>query len=620
MTDETGAGSSAAAQSAFLGSESWERLKAERDPKLFAAAWLDVQCRITSGVLQGVVVFGPPEKGPFAPIAMWPKGSLGSPGIATAVEHAMVQRHPAVETSRRITPESKQKRDAVAVPLLVDGQICGAAAIEIEHADEPRQQRVIEELQWGAVWLETLVHRNKYTASDRLVTVLDLVATSLQHERFQAAATSVATELAGILNCERVSIGFLRGRHCQVKALSHSASFGKKANIIRAMEAAMDEAVDQHATVIYPPSEDGPVQVVRAHAALVKDHGAGTVCTVPFTEGERILGAMTLERPEGDTFDPSIIRLCEHAASLLGPMLDVKRKDDRWLIQKAGDSLRNYARKLVGPRHTALKLISIAALVVIVFFTFANGDFRVTADARLEGTVQRAISVPMAGYVVEANVRAGDIVKAGDVMFTLDDRDLRLERLKWASQKSQYSREYSEARAENDRAKLRILAAQIEQADAQVALIEEQLERINVKAPFDSFVVSGDLSQSLGVPVERGDVLFEVAPLDDYRVILQVEERDIGELAAGQTGQLALSGMPDETIPIRVDKITPVSTAEDGGNFFRVEATLAGDASAKLRPGMEGVGKIDIGERKLIWVWTHKITHWMRMFFWSWWP
>jgi RND family efflux transporter MFP subunit len=274
----------------------------------------------------------------------------------------------------------------------------------------------------------------------------------------------------------------------------------------------------------------------------------------------------------------------------------------------------------VGPRHTALKLGTAVALVTIVFLSFADGDFRVTADARLEGSVQRAISVPMAGYVAEANVRAGDIVKQGDTLFTLDDRDLRLERLKWVSQKSQYSREYSEARAERDRAKLQILGAQIEQADAQVALIEEQLERTNVKAPFDSFVVSGDLSQSLGAPVERGDVLFEVAPLDDYRVIMKVDERDIGEVAAGQTGQLALSGMPGETIAINVEKITPVSTAEDGINYFRVEATLADEAFAKLRPGMEGVGKVDIGQRRLVWIWSHKITHWMRMFFWSWWP
>ena len=139
-------------------------------------------------------------------------------------------------------------------------------------------------------------------------------------------------------------------------------------------------------------------------------------------------------------------------------------------------------------------------------------------------------------------------------------------------------------------------------------------------APFDGIVVSGDLSQSLGSPVERGDVLFEVAPLDSYRVILEVDERDIGALSLEQTGSLALTGMPGDVIDIRVDKITPISTAQDGRNFFRVEASLLADPPAILRPGMEGVGKVDAGRRKVIWIWTHKITSWVRMFFWSWWP
>jgi multidrug resistance efflux pump len=226
----------------------------------------------------------------------------------------------------------------------------------------------------------------------------------------------------------------------------------------------------------------------------------------------------------------------------------------------------------------------------------------------------------MAGYVVEANARAGDIVKAGDVLFSLDDRDLRLERLKWVGQRSQYSREHSEALADHDRAKVNILGAQIDQAEAQIALIEEQLERINVTAPFDSFVVSGDLSQSLGAPVERGDILFEVAPLAAWRVILEVDERDIGEVAVGQTGQLALTGMPGDALPVEVEKITPVSTAEEGRNFFRVEAHLLDETAPTLRPGMQGVGKIYVDQRKLIWIWTHKITQWWRMFLWSWWP
>jgi multidrug efflux pump subunit AcrA (membrane-fusion protein) len=151
-------------------------------------------------------------------------------------------------------------------------------------------------------------------------------------------------------------------------------------------------------------------------------------------------------------------------------------------------------------------------------------------------------------------------------------------------------------------------------------LLEEQLSRIAVTAPFDGVVVAGDLSQSLGAPVERGDILFEVAPLDSYRVILEVDERDIGPVSRDQTGTLALTGMPEDKLEIRVDKITPISTAEDGRNYFRVEASLVGETPAILRPGMEGVGKISVGQRKLIWIWTHKIVYWIRMFSWSWWP
>jgi RND family efflux transporter MFP subunit len=353
---------------------------------------------------------------------------------------------------------------------------------------------------------------------------------------------------------------------------------------------------------------------------LHEQHGNAEICTVPFADGQELLGAITLEMPKGEPLDEKTLRLCEHAASLLGPILDVKRKDARWLGRKAVDSGKDLVRRLIGPRDVGLKLGFGIFTFLVLFFGFVDGDFRVTADARLEGTVQRVLAAPMAGYVAQADVRAGDIVSEGQVIAKLDDRDLRLEHLKWRSQRSQRQREQSEALSRRDRAQAGILAAQIEQADAQIALLNEQLSRIEVKAPFDGVVVSGDLSQLLGAPVERGDALFEVAPLDSYRVILEVDERDIGELEVAQTGTLALTGLPEEKLQIRVDKITPISSAAEGRNYFRVEAGLAGEPPAILRPGMEGVGKVDIGERKLIWIWTHKINYWLRMFFWSWWP
>jgi multidrug resistance efflux pump len=166
---------------------------------------------------------------------------------------------------------------------------------------------------------------------------------------------------------------------------------------------------------------------------------------------------------------------------------------------------------------------------------------------------------------------------------------------------------------------VRVLAAQLAQADAQLALTEEKLARTRLTAPFDAVVVSGDLSQMLGAPVEQGKVLFELAPLDAYRVILQVDERDIAYVALGQRGELALTGLVGEPLGFTVKAITSVSTAQDGRNFFRVEAQLE-RVPAGLRPGMEGVGKIAAGEERLVWVWTRNFVNWLRISLWAWLP
>jgi len=220
---------------------------------------------------------------------------------------------------------------------------------------------------------------------------------------------------------------------------------------------------------------------------------------------------------------------------------------------------------------------------------------------------------------VGAPLRAGDTVREGELIAKLDDRDLVLERLKWQSQREQYLKQYRDALAKLGRAEIAVLRAQLGQAEAQLALAEEQLARTRVVAPFNGLIVSGDLSQSLGAPVARGDVLFEVAPLDAYRVILEVDDRDMLELRTGQRGNLILTGRSDAVLPFSVEKITPVSESREGRNFFRVEAALEG-TPAFLRPGMKGVGKITVGRRRLVWIWTHGFFDWLRLAAWSFLP
>ena len=596
----------------------WQVLNNTNSPEEYALAWLNIQCSRLGNVNRAVVVFGAPDRGPFSPIAVWPEKATGSPRILSAIESVVTTKSSCVLNTEDASVVNSDV--VIATPILVDNRICGVVAIEVTHVDDAHQQETLRDLQWGLVWMQMLVRRGRLTPTDRLVTVLELLATSLHHERFQEAATAVVTELANIFGCERVSIGFLKGKHAEVKALSHSAQVGKKANLIQNIESAMDESIDQHTTVLYPVLKDAPIQIVRAHDELHKKQGDNAICTVPYTDGNHVIGAFTLERSIDQPFDAETVKLVEHAASLLGQILNVKRKEDRWLLQKIASSFRTNLGKLIGRKNMAFKLIFYSLFAVIAFLSIAEGEYRITADATLEGAVQQVVAAPMAGYIASQHVRAGDLVNAGDILFTLDERDLRLEKLKWESQRSQRKREYTEASADHDRAKAGILKAQIEQANAQIALIDEQLKRTRVAAPFDGIVVSGDLSQSLGAPVERGDVLFEVAPLNAYRVILEVDEAEISNIKYDQTGKLVLAAAPDDQMPIIIEKITPVSTAAEGKNFFRVEARLDSYDQENLRPGMQGVGKINIDKRKLIWIWTYKITHWMRMFFWTWLP
>jgi len=604
----------------------WKQLAGASTPEQFAQSWLTLQCNIIPGVSRGVVVLGGPGQDTFQPAAVWPDSNQDIPrALQAAAELAMAERR-GVVTGPQATGDIGSAAGAqrqIGYPLLLDRELCAVVAIEIAALPESRLLGVMRQLQWGLAWLEVMLRRGTGRLSlaphDRLVTVLQQVATCVDHPRFQDAATAVATELATRLGCERVSIGFLHGRRVRVHAVSHTAQFGKQTNLIRAIGAAMDEALDQAQSIVYPVEEGAGMQLNRSHAALVDQHETVYVCSVPFSDQGRLSGAITLERTGGGNFDSNTLELCQHVAAVTGPILAAKRREDRWIPVKLWLSFRNQVARLVGPEYVVRKLAVLSLLALVAFLSLARGDFRVTADATLEGAVQRVVVAALDGYIDEVHVRPGDIVEQGQLLATLDDTDLQLEKVRWSSQQAQFVRQHRDAMAQHDRAESRIIKARRAQAEAQLALLAEQIRRTRITAPFDGLIVTGDLSQSLGAPVERGDILMEVAPLEEYRVVLAVEEGDIFNVETGQHGELALASVPGTVLPFTVGKVTPVSTAAEGRNTFRVEARLD-ESSQALRPGMEGAGKILVGQRRLIWIWSHKLSDWLRLLAWRWWP
>lgn len=611
----------AAASLAVLEPALWQRLTEAEASDDLARAWLALQCGMIAGAVRGVVRVATANG--LRSLAAWPDNGAEAGDLRDTAAMAAEERRP---VARGATAEAGASRPSVGFPVLLDEAVVAVVAIEI-RIHNPSQARdelraAIRQLQWGTAWLRDHLRACRSNTDalqlHRSRATLDLIAGMLDHQRFGAAAMAAATEMAIRFDCARVSIGFVKRGSARLAAISHTAQFGRQMTLVRGIGAAMDEAIDQRSSILYPVGPEDALSG-QAHADLARMQHDGQILTVPLFVVDAFVGAITFERSRGHAFEPELVQLLDVAATALGPILEEKRQNDRWLVTKMLESAGRQVKRLTGPGHAGRKLFVAALAASAIFFTFATGTYRVSADSEVEGSVRRAVVSSYDGYIQDSGVRAGALVKAGDTLATLEDRELALERLKWTTERQQHSFEYDKALATRQPATINVIKSQIEQADAQLALIDEQIARTRLVAPFDGLVVAGDLSQRIGGAVSRGELLFEIAPLTDYRIVMQVDERRIADVHEGQTGEVVFTSLPEESFPVTIGKVTPVAMTREGKNLFKVEGRLD-RTSDRLRPGMIGVVKISVARERLISIWLRPVIDWFRIASWRWMP
>jgi len=583
-------------------------------------AWLELQCGLIASAYAGVLVVAEAQQ--FKPVAVWPDASSGVETLTDLIEQVLEDGE-ALVANLPASSGAATSHFGVAYPVTSQEGVIAVIAVAVSVASEAELSMVMHELQWGAAWVELRQTRERYIQREdsfqRLSTSIDLLSRVLPESGFDNAAMRLVTELAINLNSDLVSIGFLKGKGVQLAHLSHSAEFSKHMNLVRSLENAMDESLDQRAPIVYPAGDNAPSNLVSvAHRSLHELQDAQTIMTVPLSVGDEWVGAISLQRDLDQPFTLEDVRYCESIAALAVSSLEEKRHNDRPLRLKIKEACTEQLVRFTGPGFIGRKLLLTTAVFLFLLLSLLTGEYRLSANATLQTISQQVIVAPFDGYIKAVNARAGDVVAEGDVLLTLDDRDLLLEQLKWRSQQNKLSRQYQEAIAGHDRSRITILDAQLAQAKAQLDLVSSQLRRAERRAPFDGLVVSGDLSQRLGGAVSHGESLFEVSPVDAYRVKLLVKESRIADLQLGQSGTVYLSALPDHPFAFNVDNITPVTEYQDGATFFVVEGRLH-NTHERLRPGMEGIGKVLIDKRNLFGIWTRELVEWMRLGFWRWW-
>ncbi|MEM1444486.1 MAG: HlyD family efflux transporter periplasmic adaptor subunit [Planctomycetota bacterium] len=494
----------------------------------------------------------------------------------------------------------------------------GVEAFLVPTGNPEEAQRTRQRLELSLALLTLYEMRRTLNQRDAdlegLATATRALTAANQQTKFRAVSLAFCNEIAARFGAERVSFGVLDGKYVKLRAMSQTEHVNRKMAVVQKLEAAMEECLDQDVEVYMPASSEVGF-VNRAHDALAQDQRMKAVCSLPLRRNGDPVAVVTIEKTEGQAVVPGEMDFLRMACDLAGPRLLDRHARDRWIGARLLTGSRSTLAGLLGPQHTWAKAAAVGLLLAAVLLTFVKIPYRIDAPFTFEAVTQRAVPAPFDGFLAEALAEPGDEVTAQQALGRLETDELRFELAERRAEVATYRKQADLARRDGNAVDVQIAQAQADEAQARIDLLEHRLEQATLRSPIAGRVVVGDLRQQVGAPVRRGDVLFEVAPLDQQRAEMLVADADITEIAEGMTGTLAAASEPGDPIAFRIETIHPIAEVVDGGNVFRVKLKLEGSRSW-LRPGIEGVAKIDVDRRAAGWVWTRDARNWLRLQLW----
>ena len=560
--------------------------------------------------------------------SIWPAPNQNNPVPKPFLDAVGSAAGRCVELGSLIEPlpaeNPRQRRRVVATRLDVAGESDSdcVALFLIEGLSETTVRRTLDQLRIAAalpaVYQLRTALRTAQTSAHSFAVVMDLMVLLNAEGRFLAAAMMLCNELAARNHCERVSLGWLKGDYVRLQAMSHTERFERKAEAVKAIELAMEESLNQDEEVLFPRPDDSTF-ISRDHGNFAREHGVPFMCSVPLRIDGATLGVITCERSTRPFDGADVAHLRLGADQVSRRLHDLKRAD-RWFGARWAAALRDVLGKLVGIEHTWPKILALLVLATLCVLIFYKAEHRVEASFGIRSANVSHLPAPFDGYIKTVRVDVGDVVTAGLPLISLDTKDLELEEAAAQAEENRYLREAEKARAEGALAEMKVADALAQQARVKLELIRHRLSQSDIKAPLDGIVVRGDfadeLSQRIGAPVRRGDILVKSARIRDLYVEAEVEERDIDHVTGNAAGEIAFASQPHLKFPITVERIEPTALPRDRNNVFLVRCAFATPTQDWFRPGMSGICKIDAGKRTLLWIFTHRTVEFLRMLLW----
>jgi multidrug resistance efflux pump len=490
--------------------------------------------------------------------------------------------------------------------LLVDrldpGEVADRFRTLVSVNDLPAQFR----LQQSA--FEALKNQN------RLAEILDLLVLVNAQKRFVAAAMTVCNELSSRYRCDRVSLGWCKKGTIKITAMSHTDQFEKKMSAVQQLELAMEEAFDQESEIVLP-NKPGAKAITRDSEEYAKASDVRFLATLPVRVRDEISAVVTLERAT-EEFTEGELRHLRIMLDQTSPRLSDIRRRDRWFGVRFADWLRELLARFLGYKHTWAKALGIAGALALLFICVVPVRYRVDSPMILRTDDITYVTAPFDGYIDSVGVRAGDLVKAGGMLLSLDTKDLLLEQAGLMAEKNRQEREVEKSRAAGELAEMLIAQARRDQAVAKLETNEFRISQASILSARDGVVIEGDQAEKLGSPVKLGEILFKIGSIRNIYAEAKVSENEIQNVADAAEGQIALASRPQDPFDVAVEVIEPSAVPTQKDNAFNVRCRFRDSIPDWFRPGMTGVSKLNAGRRTLFWIISHRTLDFLRLKLW----
>lgn len=576
-------------------------------------SWFTLQSQLISGLQIAYVELHGSGVPPSGLTVSYPEDLDSTTELSLAAQ--LARRSGAPVTGSVASKDGEAAILRIAYPMQLGQHAQGALVVEVKAALD-QQATILQLLKWGESWLNLVIEQRDDEPDSQ--GYKRLIQAGMAQQGYHDTLTVVLALLRIRTGCTRVALGRSTESGVELESVSELGELDSRSARTKSIESAMTRALQSGGTVSRSDSAIKSNDQDPLSRLLVVGSLSG-VCCVPLLQGMRTPLVLCFEYGNGFGDESNRRSACEEGATIVAPLLELQRQSKQPLLRRFAALCQEGIQQLldVNGRQKRIALGVLGLLFAV--FALSPGEYRVPASATLQGAVQRAVVAPFDSYILEANVRAGHKVKKGDLLARLDDRELTGERRRLRGEQGELTEQHRQAVVTLDHGKAKILEAQLEQARAKLSLIQDQLSRTELRAPLGGLVISGDWSRSLGVPIQRGDLLFQISPLDKYQVVMEVSDRDIADLKVAQQGALTLSALPRQTVNFSVTGISRMAPEVAAEPTFRVEAALSQSLQG-MRPGMQGIAKIEVGQHRRWWIWTHELTDWVRLKLWRMWP